>query len=335
MVFLLLLTTVFAATQIFQVADDENLDDTYIETNNSISDRGTAINLRLVATATDERDMVFKFNISSIPDGVTILNAVLRLFLNAENIDTNESYSGNTHHIFAFPTFSISDSEWTEGNDDSPTGCIGNELCWNERPISGEFNETAESSVTFTGPDVDLGWYNWSVTNMVKSDYEGGNENVSIWIRTTLLSGEPTIADFVRFSSKENSNSTQHPMLEVTYVSCGISLNTTSINFGSVSLGEESSEQGILVNNTGIDSGDIFVSGTDWDSTLLASRTGFSNSSGDFSSKKLLSPNPQLILDDLLPNNPTNTYWQFKAEPNDPSGNYSQTITFTFECDEV
>jgi hypothetical protein len=45
-----------------------------------------------------------------------------------------------------------------------------------------------------------------------------------------------------------------------------------------------------------------------------------------------LSSTPGLALNDLAPNSPTNIFWQFKPEVNDPSGAYSQTITVTASC---
>lgn len=211
---------VLADTVILQDADTENLDDTYIEADNPTSDRGNGQILYLLDRASSgyENEIILKFDISSMPPSATIDSATLSLYMYNEEIDTDESYRGDAHHVYSFPSFSINGLEWTEGNSNQPTGCADNELCWNERSISGEYNETAESSVTFTGPNPQIGWYSWDVTNMVRSDYDSGNDNVSIWIRAVHIGGDPGEGDYVQFRSKEyTSDPSLNPKLEITY----------------------------------------------------------------------------------------------------------------------
>jgi hypothetical protein len=113
-----------------------------------------------------------------------------------------------------FPTFAVDSIEWWEGDGNCDAS---GEICWKERPVSGEYNETYEDRVTITGANPSTGWYDWDVTNMVTLEYDNSTNNVSIWVRAVHSDGSPGTNDWVRFQSKESATPSLRPFLNVTY----------------------------------------------------------------------------------------------------------------------
>ena len=298
---------VFAAETITQLP----LADARVEEGDPNKNFGDSTILRVKSLLDNDRRTFLQFDLSSLPSDVNIISAVLKLFV------LDASGENRTYELHRIST------DWIEGNggtDNSPV----DEITWNNQPATS----LTASSTTNSGKDSNVN-ISFNVTDDVRGFYFGEFTNNGWRIKDSVEDkGAPGRES--QFRSRENA--THLPVLEITFVSCGISLDTSSISFGSVSPGDESLEQTITVSNTGTDPGDVFVSGTNWDSTLSVSRTGFSAASGDFASKTTLLTEQQLILNGLIPDMPTNTFWRFKADLDDPAGNYSQTITFTSEC---
>jgi len=133
------------------------------------------------------KELLIKFNITSVPNGQQIDDATLYLRMDLEGIDAGEEYHADVHHLY--------NQTWIETY---PT--------WNNQASLGSYNTTYEDRWTVTGPDPDPdapNWVNWTVTNMVAKDYGDSNDNCSIWLQCVLSSGSPTSTDDLDFRSKE------------------------------------------------------------------------------------------------------------------------------------
>jgi len=303
--FYLSLATVFSSN-----IELSPIKDARVEEASPDSNFGNSVNLYVKSdvsadTVGDNKRTFLEFDLSSIPSDVTINSAILSLFA--------ESAPGVSR------TYNIQKvlSQWDEST-----------INWNNQP---DVNDTITSSNS-TGTTDDV-FHFFDVTEDVKSFYSSLLTNNGWRIADSSENSET--GRETQYRSREFENETEIPKLIINFASCGISLDTNQIIFGSVSPDSESSEQLLDITNTGTDYADIFVSGTDWignNVNLSVSRTAYADFIGDFSSKTLLSSTLGLALDNLTPNNPTNIFWQFKPEVNDPAGTYSQTITITASC---
>ena len=117
-------------------------------------------------------------------------------------------------------------------------------------------------------------------------------------------------------------------------VTCGISLNNTAPDFGSIEIGQESSEVIIRVTNTGSLSGNYTIEGTDWSgtTTLPVGRTAWGNTSGNFASKTALTTSAVTHKTNVAGGSFFDSYLQMKPENGDTAGTYSQNITYTVLC---
>jgi hypothetical protein len=130
------------------------------------------------------------FNISAIPTNQKIDDTSLCLYVTTKKnqlIDANHVYVG----------FGESTITWN------------NQPCGTNFDNSANCNLTAESSVQISGSSQNT-WNCWNVTKMVGKDYNAENENISIILYTTD-------SDINEFYSKEHSDSTLWPYLNITY----------------------------------------------------------------------------------------------------------------------
>ncbi|MHA1302752.1 MAG: DNRLRE domain-containing protein [Candidatus Heimdallarchaeaceae archaeon] len=199
-----------STTIMLQDADTENLDDTYTQSTFGTYTFGH-LN-KLYVGATHRHFSYIKFNISSVPPGQDITDSSLNLYYYGENMETGEGVKVGVHHIYSFPTYNITDMEWTEGDG----GGVGtdNEMTHNERPTNGEYNTTYEDTEDCMNSA--LGWKIWSVTNMVKKSYDDGDWNVSIYLIDEENIGGAT-TDYAYFYSKEFLTTSLRPYLNITY----------------------------------------------------------------------------------------------------------------------
>lgn len=184
-----------------QVADTENLGDSYVDQSSPTINYGTVTSFYVKNYVTSSQRGYIKYNLSSIPAGATIDNAVLYLYVDSVLI----SESVSTYH-------QVNDS-WTE------TG-----ITWNNQPCPGTgCNATAENTTTVSI----TGWNSWAVTNMVSNATINGNKNISIFLRTP----EASYVLPVDFHSKEyTTDITLRPYLNITYTeaAAGTTPNITS-----------------------------------------------------------------------------------------------------------
>ena len=179
--------------------ETENLEDSVITSNNPDYDGGADYRMYGVATTSEHYESVIKCNISVISLGQNIEDASLYIWSNYEGIDSGEEFHFDAHHYY--------NQTWDES------------CTWNT--MGADYNSTYESRWTVTGPDPtpdSPNWINWTVKNMVSKDYNDGKGNFSIWLKTVLSSGLPTLNDNVQLFSKEyNTYTSLRPYLNITY----------------------------------------------------------------------------------------------------------------------
>ncbi len=130
------------------------------------------------------------FNISEIPQNQKIDNTLLCLYDTTKKIQEI-----NVNHVY---------SSFDESS-----------ITWNTQPCGTDFdnftacNLTSESSV-HANSTTEFTWLCWDITNMVKEDYNSGNKNISM----VLYAPD---SDINSFYSKEHTNSSLWPYLNITY----------------------------------------------------------------------------------------------------------------------
>ena len=189
-----------------QDANTENLDDAHMESNNADTNYHNNIEMELLAQSGRNYWLLIKFNLSAILSGSTILSADLFLNVQDNRLDHGaEGYDVATHHLFQYPTYDISGAEWVETT-----------LTWNERPVGAEYNTTEMDSISFTGSTSE-GWHDWDVLDAVKTDFDNGYSNVSIFVLTNDIVGSPGTTDELDIYSKEHSTTANRPYVNVNY----------------------------------------------------------------------------------------------------------------------
>lgn len=197
-----------------QDADTENLDDAeIIAAGFADYNMGASTRLMIRSDSTTAR-VYIKFNISVIPSGQIIDEAKLFLYKYARS-GTPKFYV--VHHVF--------NNTWIEGtlsfgDCSTPVDC-GFGITWNNQPCGTAFDNSVQCNLTFetnisAKGDTTSIWLNWTVTNMVKTDYNDGNLNVSIIIKDD--SEDDSTTAFSEHRSKEyTTDTTLRPYLNITY----------------------------------------------------------------------------------------------------------------------
>lgn len=166
-------------------------DDVYIDMNNPNNNQGSDVDLKISnrygATPDWERDLLFKFDISSIPSGTIIDSATLNIFY-YQYLDTNPA--GRELTLYRIT------SNW---NEDSVT--------WNNRP-----NLAAEITSSSFVPGFPGVWMEWEVTTDVQDFIDGVETNYGWEILDETYWGGPDLPTS-KFHSKEYGN--YIPYLEI------------------------------------------------------------------------------------------------------------------------
>jgi len=177
--------------------------DAYVASGFPNTNFGNGITLEVKEGSPTRRSYLL-FNISAIPDNQVIDNATLCLYIyddviaGAETIFANEVYN----------------TEWCEG-DGGSDGSPSCEITWSNQPCGESFdnssacNLTSESNITNDG-NQDNTWQCWNVEDMVSRAYSSSEE-----IAMVLTTNDAGSAD--KFRSKEYSNSSLWPYLNITY----------------------------------------------------------------------------------------------------------------------
>ena len=120
---------------------------------------------------------------------------------------------------------------------------------------------------------------------------------------------------------------------------CGISINSSSINFGTLGNGNISNEQSISLNNTGTASANFTISGTNWILTSNSSfvmnvnQTRFYNESVAFNLKTLLQTYDQTLQGNVGGNQTIFSFMNVQIPSiTNITGAINQNATYTVLC---
>jgi len=137
----------------------------------------------------------------------------------------------------------------------------------------------------------------------------------------------------VYFVSADSSTATATATVPA---SCGISLNDTAPDFGSVTAGSESSEVIIQVSNTGSVSANVTIEGTNWtdggSNTFAVGYTKYALTSGTYASKTALTESAVQHMTDLANGDSDDSFLQMSVPSGQAAATYTQTITYTTVC---
>lgn len=209
--------------------------------------------------------------------------------------------------------------------------------------INGALDTAADSHISLTGSAKtnDVFWVPVGTTTLGDNSVFVGN--VLTTVSTTLGS---TVSVNGRILSSDTVTTTG-PDDIITATTCGLSPNPTSLDYGTISRDEQSTEKQLVLTNTGTIATSVQVQGDDWTGTdsimhLEAGKTRYAfGSTGTPDPSGVAYASKTALTTTLAGNsviasgNSNSTYWQLEASnmQNLPfSGTISQTITFTFSC---
>ncbi len=174
----------------------DNLGDAYVR--NDTPDTNYNNEYLHVRSTNPTYRIYIRFNISSIPEHVKIISSMLHLFDSTAQTGSPEWYA-DIHHIY-------SNSPWNEST-----------ITWNNQICGNILNQLNESYCNNT-PISHRGYQRhmrWVVTDAVEREYRQGNKNVSFVIMSNDEGGN--LGKALYFKSKENSDASRRPMLEINY----------------------------------------------------------------------------------------------------------------------
>lgn len=218
--FLLLTPLATASTTVqLETPDLYNLDDAYgdKEPGWQAANGGATTNLRVSGNATGDPGgyhSMIKFNISLLPAGSVINNAILVLTVKNNLLDAGEAFNVSVYHTYNFPGYNHSGGEWDETTFNGT----------NQPKTSIEMNQTIQDTEEISNgvPAVDaLNIFN--VTHAVRKEFSEGDNNVSFYFNTTY---QTTFSDSLQWYAKENATVAHgllRPYLNITYT--GTKLN--------------------------------------------------------------------------------------------------------------
>jgi len=203
-----------------------------------------------------------KFNLSSIPSGATINNAVL-------NLATQYGPS----HPPGFTPDNMWIEAWNVDNDNWHETGIGDNITWNHKPAMGTTlldNKYVVASV-WVGQNK---WYSWDATSFVASQY-AGDKTVSIGMTSTTSESKKdnnTVWFYTKDSDYHDPGGVYKPYLQVTYAeNIGILENSVSLEPGENWTGQ----LWVVVNGPGSTTDNLTVTTTSLiDNTITTSAIG-------------------------------------------------------------
>jgi len=199
-------------------------DDTHLYQKGQGGDYGADDDLVAAGVATTLNFPIVKIKWNgNMPANQEILDAQLALYVEAELLDTGESWNYDAKHVYDRTKYNISGSEWTEGGSTATAGCAeiggattGSEINWTYAPNEPniEYNDTYETRKTDAAAGSSSVWYNWTITNMVQKEYMAGRSNITVLLNVSIGAGTPANTDCVYFTSAEGTNK---PYLNITF----------------------------------------------------------------------------------------------------------------------
>ena len=114
--------------------------------------------------------------------------------------------------------------------------------------------------------------------------------------------------------------------------SCGIDLDRSSLNFGTVDDGETSSIRTVTVENTGSRRAQISLRGTDWEDVDLSRRFSVSATRYGLTFPTAALTHTSRFVFSLDENEEDDVGFDVRIPLGQPDGTYEQTITFVSSC---
>ena len=182
-----------------QITDTENLEDTYITESAGLqSTNFGSDNFIKTVNGTFEEYSLIKFNITDLPDDVTIDSAILRVYMSSNLLDPTEAFNTSVHHLL--------NQTWEE---QYPT--------WTNKAELGYHDPERYDTISFNS-DSPNGFYNFTVTDIIRNASESNYENVTFYLISYEPDNSPSGIDDIAFISKDYAILPLiHPMLNITY----------------------------------------------------------------------------------------------------------------------
>ena len=183
--------------------------------NATYPDNSNPINFaELANSSVDGRNMLYKLNISAIPDNIIIDSAILGISINNNFLDdSGEGYNVSVHHI--------TNQTW---NEDYPT--------WNNFNTFN-YNITKEDDYYFYGGAGEpIDYVLWNITHMMNNETSQNNINLSLILKSHDSFGSP-LSDYLVLNDRLNPFASRRPYVNITYTVCNM-VNDTWVPFTGV-----------------------------------------------------------------------------------------------------
>jgi RHS repeat-associated protein len=162
--------------------------------------------VRIGTSATEIWRPALKFGIGSIPTGVTITDAKMKLFYTGNCVQVDNNDCPKSDHQLDLHRMT---QAWTTSTTTAE--------------LTGKYDETPTSTLNFsTIADADVQWLTWNVTSLVQAWHSGNSPNHGVLLRRNpdpLRAGGP-----VALSGRFDIEPSVEPKLEVTYVGDAVEL---------------------------------------------------------------------------------------------------------------
>jgi len=183
-----------------QTAGSRNLRDTWVWSNAADTNYGGDATMLLQDRTTRMGRIHIMFNISAVPSSVTVRDARLCLYMS----NNGNTLSGSVYHV--------KDHTWDGQTEASIT--------WNNQVCGTLFNEAADCNLTAEStqnPITAVGWYCWNVTKMFNVEYNSGDKNLTIVVRSPETAGLTGDTFCTKEGAAAPCNVAERPYLNVTY----------------------------------------------------------------------------------------------------------------------
>lgn len=221
LIILIFLTTSTNALNFFEQPNATQGKDCWLQSGYPNRNHGT--NPKLQIKGNDNRRTLIEFDLSLIPSNSIIESADLQLYLlnKGTTPQINTSIQRITH-------------EWIEGtgnaqktNDGATWNTYNGTSNWNTS--GGDFDTYIWTITEVSSKDT---WYSFDITNLVQSWINNTYKNYGIIIRDMITnSGE------WKFASSDNTNSSAHPKINITYTIPDLTPPSTITNLINISQG--------------------------------------------------------------------------------------------------
>ncbi|MGC9005698.1 MAG: right-handed parallel beta-helix repeat-containing protein [Candidatus Micrarchaeia archaeon] len=190
----------------------------------------------------------------------------------------------------------------------------------------------------YDAENVQFRWYVNGVYVPAYDGYGSGARNSWIESNVSLPENESSAGDNITCEARAYDGTYwsewRNETVEVVADTCGIDINETSVDFGSLTTNVVSAEKSVRVTNPGTAAGNFSINGTNWIGPVVFSstRTRWATSSGSYETKTPLNATPVPVYVNLPGGDFFNLYLQLYTPMGQQNGTYTQTITMIAEC---